>query len=549
VRISALITSGAILLLAAGLGGGVASMAASPAPPEALPELPREYVDTAVVQPTGKVLNVPAGGDLQTALQRAQPGDVITLAPGATYRGPFTAPKKAGDGWITVRTGAPDSALGPVGRRIGPAQSQQMPRLTAGSGSVLALAPGAHHYRFIGLEISPTPGTFLYNVVGPSSEARQDADQPHHIIFDRCYLHGDPAKGSRRGIALNGRHMAVIHSHLSDFKESGADTQALAGWNGSGPFKILDNFLEGAAENVMFGGGDPAISGLVPSDIEIRGNTFSKNAAWNPRGKAADAPRWTVKTLFELKNARRVLIEGNEFRDYSWGPGPAIVLTPRNQSGGAPWCTVEDVTIRHNLIHGVWYVMTVSGFDEYHQARPTARVLFEHNLAYDLSDPKAGDTNPKTIIVVLSPDHLIIRRNTLLTNPGLGSSFLIFANAQAKKGQGFVFRDNIAHVGTYGLGAENPPLGTTPATALDGHFSSWTFEGNLLIGAPPSERGRYPAGQLWEDSLDKVGFVDAGAKDFRLFPRSRYRTVGADVASISSAMDRYMTPARANGIR
>ncbi len=540
-RRSALITSAAILLLAAGLGGGAASLAAPPTPPETLPELPREYVDTAVVQSTGKVLHVPAGGDLQAALHRAQPGDVITLAPGATYRGPFAAPKKAGDLWITVRTGAPDSALGPAGRRISPAQSQLMPKLIAGSGSVLALAPGAHHYRFIGLEISPAPGTFLYNVVSPASEARQDADQPHHIIFDRCYLHGDPAKGSRRGIALNGRHMAVIHSYLSDFKEAGADSQAIAGWNGAGPFKILDNFLEGAAENMIFGGGDPAISGLVPSDIEIRGNTFGKDAAWNPRGKAADAPRWTLKNLFELKNARRVLIEGNEFRDYLWGP--AIVVTPRNQSGTAPWSTVEDVTIRHNVIHGVWYVMTVSGSDEYHPSRPTARVLFEHNLAYDLSDPRAGDTNPKTIIVNQAPDHLVIRRNTLLTNPGLGSSLFVFANAQLRKGQGFVFRDNIAHVGAYGLGGENPPLGNTPATLLDGHFSSWIFEGNLLIGAQPADRGRYPARQLWEDSLDKVGFADVAAKDFRLSARSRYR-MGADVASISATIGRYMTPTR-----
>lgn len=533
-----LITAGVILLL---VGGGPTSTAAPPAPAETLPELPREYVDTTVVQPTGKVLNVPAGGDLQAALHRAQPGDVITLAPGATYRGPFIAPKKAGDQWITVRTGAPDSALGPAGRRIGPAQSQLMPGLIASGGSVLSLESGAHHYRFIGLEISPAPGTFLTNVVSPSSEARQDTDQPHHIIFDRCYLHGDPAKGARRGIALNGRHMAVIHSHLSDFKEVGADSQALAGWNGAGPFKILDNFLEGAAENIMFGGGDPAISGLVPSDIEIRGNTFSKDAAWNPREKAANAPRWTVKTLFELKNARRVLVEGNEFRDYLWGP--AIVVTPRNQSGTAPWSTVEDVTIRHNVIHAVWYVMTVSGFDEYHPSRPTGRVLFEHNLAYDLSDPRTGDTNPKTIVVIQGPDHLVIQRNTLLTNPGLGSSFLLFANALTKRGLGFIFRDNIAHVGTYGLGAENPPLGKTPATLLDGHFSSWVFEGNLLIGAQPADRGRYPAGQLWEDSLDKLGFADVAAKDFRLSGRSRYR-MGADLASISAAMDSYMTPPR-----
>ena len=42
------------------------------------------------------------------------------------------------------------------------------------------------------------------------------------------------------------------------------------------PFKIVNNYLEGAGENVMFGGADPRIKNLVPSDIEIRRNHFFK---------------------------------------------------------------------------------------------------------------------------------------------------------------------------------------------------------------------------------------------------------------------------------
>ena len=43
-----------------------------------------------------------------------------------------------------------------------------------------------------------------------------------------------------------------------------------------------------------------------------------------------------VKNLLELKNARRVTIDGNLF-EYSWSSGQAgyaIVFTPRNQEGG-----------------------------------------------------------------------------------------------------------------------------------------------------------------------------------------------------------------------
>ena len=63
----------------------------------------------------------------------------------------------------------------------------------------------------------------------------------------------------------------------------------------------------------MFGGADPAIANLVPSDITIIGNLFQKNTAW--RGVISD-----VKNLFECKNAQRALIDGNVLQ-YTWAAG------------------------------------------------------------------------------------------------------------------------------------------------------------------------------------------------------------------------------------
>jgi len=507
-------------------------------------ELPREYVDTALIQSTGRTIHVSAGGDLQSALNSARLGDLITLAAGATYTGPFLLPKKEGTGWLVVRTDTPDAHLESGGsQRVNPARARLMPRLIAPRGATISFAPGAHHYRFIGVEVSPAPGIFTHNLIAPAADPRSDADQPHHLVFDRCYLHGDPAKGSRRAIALNGQHLAVIHSHVSDFKEVGADSQALAGWSGSGPIKIVDNYLEGGAENVMFGGGDPAIQGLVPSDIEIRGNTFAKNPRWNPGNSNYDGSRWSMKNLLELKNARRILIEANVFEDYD---GFAIVITPRNQSGTAPWSTVADVTIRYNWIRRVSSVLNISGFDEYHPSRPTERVTVEQNVAESLYD--AGPPNPKMILINGGPDDVIIRHNTILTPPGRGSSYLVFANATHKKGNAFAFMDNIVHIGTYGMGAENPPLGSNSQTLLDGHFRSWEFSRNVLVnpqGAPPSI---YPAGQYWVSSLAAIGFQDPSKADFALGPKSRYRgqgsggsNPGANVRSLVEAFTRFMS--------
>src|SRR5262249_13573319 len=150
----------------------------------------------------------------------------------------------------------------------------------------------------------------------------------------------------RRGIAMNGAYISVIDSYLSDFHELDADSQAILGWNGPGPFKIANNYLEGAGENVAFGGQDPTIQGLVPADIEIRGNHFSKPTSWRAGDPGYAGIHWQVKNIFELKSARRVLIDGNVFEN-NWEDGQngfAILFTVRNQTGGAPWSVVEDIT-------------------------------------------------------------------------------------------------------------------------------------------------------------------------------------------------------------
>ncbi len=118
-------------------------------------------------------------------------------------------------------------------------------------GAVVSSAP-----RLAPSTLNCTPGVFLLR----------------HLIIDRCYVHGDPDVAARRGVDLNSKHTAIVDSYFSDWKEPLDDAQAIAGWNGPGPYKIVNNYLEASGENVMFGGDDPTITNLVPSDIEIRLN-------------------------------------------------------------------------------------------------------------------------------------------------------------------------------------------------------------------------------------------------------------------------------------
>ncbi|TMI84973.1 MAG: hypothetical protein E6H04_00345, partial [Bacillati bacterium ANGP1] len=347
-----------------------------------LPAGPQVFLDTTYTPPTGQTIAVPAGGDFQAALDAANPGDVITLQAGATFTGPFTLPNKPGAGWIIVRSSAPDNALPPPGGRIDPSYAPSMPKIVAGLpswNSAILTASGAHHFRFIGVEVTPVPSTFLLSLITLGSDA-------HNLIFDRCYIHGDPAAGGAWGIVLNSMSTAVIDSYLSDFKAPGMDTQAIRGIDGSGPFKIANNYLEASGENINFGGEDPSIQNLVPADIEIRGNHFAKPLSWRPGDPAYAGTQWLVKNLFELKNARRVLVDGNVFED-NWPGGQdgfAVLFTPRNQSGGCPWCTVEDVTFTHNIVRHTTQGILIHGTDDNYPSGQTQRVLIQNNLFYDI---------------------------------------------------------------------------------------------------------------------------------------------------------------------
>ena len=349
------------------------------------PELPRVIVDVPAIAITGRTIHVPADGNLQKAIDDAKPGDAITLTPGATYRGNFQLRRKDGDGWIVIGSAAKD--LPAPGTRVNPSDAPKMPKIVADSGySVFRAEAGAHHYRLIGLEIAPAEGKSLTNLIELGGDERAVEALPHHVIIDRCYLHGDPKEGSRRGVSLNASHVAVVDSYFSDFKERTADAQAVSGWNGPGPFLIEGNYLEASGENIMFGGADPAISNLVPSDIVITRNHMAKPLRWKKDDPSFEGTEWAVKNLFELKNARRVLVDGN-LLEYNWPHaqnGFAILFTVRNQDGGAPWSVVEDVTFSNNVVRHVAGGVNILGRDDNHPSQQTRRIAIRNNVFLDV---------------------------------------------------------------------------------------------------------------------------------------------------------------------
>ncbi|HYY97736.1 MAG TPA: hypothetical protein VE642_04050, partial [Pyrinomonadaceae bacterium] len=346
-------------------------------------------------QGSPRTVTLKSGDDLQRALEEARPGDTVVLQAGAVFVGPLTLPRKAGAEFIEVRSSALDK-LPPEGARVSPSDAASMPKIVSpGRGEpALRTAAGAHHFRFVGVEFSTRDESALaYELLklGADDRTQDSTDKvPHHLVFDRCYIHAFPSQSLKRGVALNSAETSILNSYVAGFKVVGQEAQAVAGWNGPGPFHIVNNYLEAAGENVMFGGAGPTLPDLVPTDIEVRRNHLAKDPAWFPKHPSYAGTHWAVKNLFELKNARRVVVDGNLF-EYNWTDaqaGYSIIFTPRpNDSGDA--AVVEDVQFTNNVVRHVAAGLHIAGQDDLWR-NPNARLLRRVRVANNLFDDVDG---------------------------------------------------------------------------------------------------------------------------------------------------------------
>ncbi len=491
-----------------GDGGGPIPPPGPPGPTD--PTLPK-LLNTAYSAPTGATINVPAGGDFQAALNSAQPGDQILLAAGATYTGPFTLPAKTGNSWILIRSSTADANLPVEGQRMKPSYAAVLPKIiSADVGPAIQTAPGAHHYRFLGVEITTTAASLNYGLVVFGDGGGVLAQVPHDLILDRTYIHGNATVNLSRCVALNSAASAVIDSYLSECHANGQDAQAICGWNGPGPFKIVNNYLEGSGENVMFGGADPANANFIPSDIEIRRNYFFKPLAWRASGA------WTVKNLLELKLGQRVLIQGNIFEN-SWAnaqTGFAIVIWSVNQAGNAPWAVTQDIWFRENIVRHAASGLQLTDRSVL-PSLTTQRVRFDNNLWEDISTSWGGDGR----LFQIASNTGQLNAIKFYHQTGFADNTLITVVSGVT--QQFEFANNIVNHGQYGIHADN----ASEIGALDLYMPGYIFARNTVIGGAAAS---YPIGNFFPADLSGVGFVNAAGGDYHLAASSPFKNQGTD---------------------
>jgi len=501
--------------------------------------------------PTGqRQVTVTTGDELQKALDQAIGGDVILLPDTATFRpagpqGSFMLRNRqipAGQ-WVTIRSANPafdvQGALPPL-VRAGKANANVMPKIRATGVNLGAIRAesGARGYRLIGLDIGVDDNvTQLSNLVelGSGKDTTIEAE-PSDIVIDRCYLHGNDKGDYRRGVALNGVRMAVVDSSLENFHDAHSDSQAIGGWNGAGPFKIVNNFLEAASENIMFGGADPAVDGLVPADIEIRRNLSTKRLSWRTDGVAA-------KNAFELKNARRVLVDGNIF-EHVWTSGQngtAIVLKSANQEGRCTWCVTEYVTFSNNIVRDAASGMAINAAEVGTRGQTLPRrashirvtnVLFENIGAAEWG------TGGKLLRVTNGVSDVEITHVTSTSNP----NGILDPQNPSDLNPNLVFKYNIVERKLYGIGAG----GNEGITTITKNFAPYVYNQNVLVNTSSSTnqsiaddalKSRYPPVTSVVADWNAVGFQKG---NYKLATTSRFYRAGDDGKDLGADIEALM---------
>jgi hypothetical protein len=477
----------------------------------ALPTLPRTVVDTSYPDTTGyAVVNV-MPGTLQTALKNAScdpNGTVLQLPRGSIDTEAIALPYKscAIGKWIIITTA--DVSLPPQGTRLDPSifagQIARLTQSTSGESTIQTQRNSpANHYWLAGLEVEQTaPIVYMTIDIGAYASARDQL--PNNIVIDRCYVHGKATNDVQRDILLNGSNLAVVDSYVSEGHWAGEDAQAISTWNGSGPLRINNNFLEGSGENVLIGGA-VALPELVPSDIEIRANYFHKPLSWRKADPSYGGIPWTVKNLLELKNAQRVLVDGNVLEN-NWTmaqTGTAVLFTPRAEYGKMPWDVVQDITFTHNIVRHAAGAFDMLGIDN--TDKTTAgivrlhRALIKDNLLLDIS--KANWTGYGALFELLSgADSITIDHNT-----GFSDHFLALADGTPSSQ--LFFTNNIVQRGQVGLAGSGTAEGTPTLTKF---APSAIFSYNVIVGGNSS---LYPARNFFPASVPVLQFVNYGGQD------------------------------------
>jgi uncharacterized protein (TIGR03437 family) len=343
---------------------------------------------------------VPAGGDLQAAINAANCGDQIIVQAGASYSGNFFLRYKGPCSgteadYITISTSDLAGIPAP-GTRVTNQFGSAMPKLVANtSAPALEAEANAHHYRLIGIEITNTGGAIFTPelvLIGARSSGASIpfANHAHHITFDRCWIHeatndsfspNGTVTTADRGMDINATDITITECRIAGFRTflpgdnvSVEASNAILFPNSALRVTVNNSFLEAWFVPLFFGGsGGESQNVATLSDVTFALNTHTGTARFSTvqnlsvgdlvafkttggRTPSTNSSHSNEPVVFQVGKVTSIV--GTTVSFMSWGSydgnpaGGNPLLQAPDSPGQAQWNGYlnQDITISRNTI-------------------------------------------------------------------------------------------------------------------------------------------------------------------------------------------------------
>jgi hypothetical protein len=407
--------------------------------------------------------------------------------------------------------------------------------------------------RLSGIKFEPYPGTpesaqnYYLLQIGEAFAQTTVADNPTKIIVDHCVV--DPPDNIQvvHAVLNDGYKVSIISSWFGNVKTFGSqDSQAVFGLDGRGAHVYNNTYFEAASESIMYGGADNRINGMVPTNIEFRRCAFSKPVAWRQLPPLSSGATLNEKNLFEIKNARRVYIEGSVFSNH-WdalrSQYYAITLKSAADSPGSgqgsSWSVSEEIVLENNRIsHVNGGVAVVRDFfypGRIYDTLKPQHIRIINTLFDDLTAGRWGVNRTWTFYMAGVDDLLVDHVSVIdaIDTTGDSPEMLLYLNSVNSYRPEIT--DSILPLNNYGIrntcgdGIAALNVGTSgwfdPATsgscgaATGPNAGAWRITGNVM----PKLRSfhnpdHYPTGNSYPDNYAGIGM-------------NGYRTCGTSAAT------------------
>lgn len=477
-----------------------------------LPDVPQDTVPVTFPTVSGTTFVVHNGDNLQAKLDSAVRGDEVVIDAAARFTGNFILKAKSGAGWVLIRSSGLASLT--AGTRVAPADSVHMPVIITNNSTAAlktATSGAAGGYYLAGIDIESTCCTypsvnFGILLLGDGTSAQNTvALVPDSLVLDRVYVHGFSTTNLARCVGYNAGRTAIFDSYIAECHAKGSDSQAIGGWNGLGPIRVSNTRLQGAGENVLFGGADPAVPLARTADVTFNRDYFDTPAAW--KGV------WTKKNLFEMKNSLRVEVKNSVFEG-NWVDGQtgiAWILKSVNQSGGCNWCGTTDVWMHDNIVAKSSGFLNLAGNPDnnFPVVSSLKRVLIEQNIFEDSVNvtPYTGDGR---FILLLNLTSDVTLRNNTLRSSFPCTSFMAIGPGSSTGPTNIAQDVNIFGRCTYGITGDNTGQGSAALALIHG-VNIFTY--NAIIG---TANATYPATTTFDATITAAEAHGGGANRTRV---------------------------------